>query len=103
MSQLLIYKDNIISKDIFRNIDQYLPADSLLVFNNTQCNQGTDSFQKETGAAIEVLCLEPLAPAEYELSFGSKEPVEWKCIIGNLKKWKSGIIKTTFNYKRKAV
>ena len=97
MSQLLIYKGDKISKDIFRNIDEYLPSDSLLVFNNTQGNtEHVFFFSKETGAAIEVFCLEPLSPVEYELSFSSKEPVEWKCIIGNLKKWKRGIINYNF-------
>ena len=95
LSQLLIYKDNKISKDIFRNIVQYLPSDSLLIFNNTRVIRARILFRKETGAIIEVLCLEPLDPVEYELAFGSKEAVEWKCIVGNLKKWKSGIIKTS--------
>ena len=101
LSKLLIFKDNLISSDIFRNIDQYLPPDSLLVFNNTRVIRARIIFRKETGAAIEVLCLEPLAPAEYSLSFGSKEPVEWKCIIGNLKKWKSGIVQTTYTFNGK--
>jgi S-adenosylmethionine:tRNA ribosyltransferase-isomerase len=101
LSKILIFKDNLISSDIFRNIDQYLPPDSLLVFNNTRVIRARIIFRKETGAAIEVLCLEPLTPAEYSLSFGSKEPVEWKCIIGNLKKWKSGIIQTTYTFNGK--
>ena len=58
-SQLLIYKDNKISKDTFRNIDKYLPSDTLLVFNNTRVIRARILFQKETGAIIEVLCLEP--------------------------------------------
>ena len=101
LSKLLIYKDNIISGDIFRNIDKYLPSGSLLVFNNTRVIRARIMFRKDTGAAIEVLCLEPLAPAEYSLSFGSKEPVEWKCMIGNLKKWKSGIVQTTYAFNGK--
>jgi S-adenosylmethionine:tRNA-ribosyltransferase-isomerase (queuine synthetase) len=99
MSKLLIYKDDKIASDIFRNIDEYLPPDSLLVFNNTRVIRARILFHKETGAVIEILCLEPVAPSDYALSFGSKEPVEWKCIIGNLKKWKSGILITTFIYK----
>lgn len=101
MSQLLIYKDNIISKDIFRNLDDYIPSGSLLVFNDTKVIQARILFTKKTGASIEVFCLEPLSPFEYELSFSSREPVEWKCLIGNLKKWKNGIISTTFKYKGK--
>ncbi|MCX6256174.1 MAG: S-adenosylmethionine:tRNA ribosyltransferase-isomerase [Bacteroidia bacterium] len=97
-SQLLVYKGNEISKDIFKNTGHYLPQDSLLVFNNTRVIRARILFRKESGAAIEILCLEPLSPFEYELSFGSKEPVEWKCIVGNLKKWKGGIIMSSFIY-----
>jgi S-adenosylmethionine:tRNA ribosyltransferase-isomerase len=96
LSRLLVYKDNIISGDIFRNIDKYIPAGSLLVFNDTRVIRARLIFRKETGALIEVLCLEPLAPSEYETAFGSKEPVEWKCILGNLKKWKKGIIRIPY-------
>jgi S-adenosylmethionine:tRNA ribosyltransferase-isomerase len=98
MSKLLIYKDDKITKDIFRNIVEYLPSDSLLVFNNTRVIRARILFKKETGASIEIMCLEPLEPSDYSLSLGSKEPVEWKCIIGNLKKWKSGELRTTFRY-----
>jgi S-adenosylmethionine:tRNA-ribosyltransferase-isomerase (queuine synthetase) len=97
-SQLLIYKENKIVKDTFRNIDEYLPPDSLLVFNNTRVIRARILFQKETGAVIEILCLEPIFPFDYSLSFGSKEPVEWKCIVGNLKKWKGGVLTTSFKY-----
>jgi S-adenosylmethionine:tRNA ribosyltransferase-isomerase len=97
-SQLLIYKENKISKDIFRNIVNYLPSDSLLVFNNTRVIRARLLFKKESGANIEILCLEPLVPSDYSLSFSSKESVEWKCIVGNLKKWKSGNLITTFIY-----
>jgi S-adenosylmethionine:tRNA ribosyltransferase-isomerase len=96
LSRLLVFKDNTISSDIFRNIDNYIPAGTLLVFNNTRVIRARLIFRKETGALIEVLCLEPLAPSEYETAFGSMEPVEWKCIVGNLKKWKKGLIRTTY-------
>jgi S-adenosylmethionine:tRNA ribosyltransferase-isomerase len=96
VSKLLIYRHGKISQDIFRNIDCDIPDESLLIFNNTRVIRARILFQKDTGAAIEVLCLEPLLPFEYELSFSSRTPVEWKCIIGNLKKWKSGIIVKAF-------
>jgi S-adenosylmethionine:tRNA ribosyltransferase-isomerase len=98
-SQLLIYKGDKIIKDTFKNIDEYLPADSLLVFNNTRVVRARILFQKETGANIEILCLEPLSPFDYSQSFGSKKSVEWKCMVGNLKKWKKGILATPFIYK----
>ena len=97
-SKLLIFKNDRISKDTFRKIDDYLPPGSLLVFNNTRVIRARILFQKTTGANIEILCLEPLSPFDYTLSFSSKEPVEWKCIVGNLKKWKSGILITVFKY-----
>ena len=98
-SKLLLYNKGVVSEDLFRNIADYLPDDSLLVFNNTKVIRARLLFRKETGAAIEIFCLEPLLPADYEQSFGSKNPVEWKCIVGNLKKWKSGTIALTFVFK----
>ena len=98
-SKLLLYNKGNISQDIFRNIADYIVSDSLLVFNNTRVIRARLLFRKETGAAIEIFCLEPLLPSGYEKSFGSLNPVEWKCIIGNLKKWKSGTIALKFFYK----
>jgi S-adenosylmethionine:tRNA ribosyltransferase-isomerase len=100
-SNLLLYINGNISADKFRNIDCHLPAGSLLVFNNTRVIRARLLFTKKTGAAIEVFCLEPLSPAEYQQSFITTKEVEWKCIIGNLKKWKAGTIDTQFNFKGK--
>jgi len=97
-SQLLVYKNDKIIKDTFRNLDDYLPSGSLLVFNNSRVIRARILFQKETGAVIEILCLEPLSPADYSLSFGSKKSVEWKCIVGNVKKWKDDILTLPFKY-----
>ena len=99
LSKLLVMKGGLISKDTFRNIGDHIPEGSLLVFNNSKVIRARLLFGKDTGAVIEVLCLEPLDPAEYETSFSSNGPVEWKCIVGNLKKWKKGRIKLSFNYK----
>jgi S-adenosylmethionine:tRNA ribosyltransferase-isomerase len=100
-SKLLLYEKGNISEDIFKNIADHLPSDSLLVFNNTKVIRARLLFRKETGAAIEIFCLEPLLPADYEQSFSSVNPVEWKCIAGNLKKWKSGSISSRFIIKGK--
>jgi S-adenosylmethionine:tRNA ribosyltransferase-isomerase len=96
MAKLLIYKDGQISTDIFKSVHKYLPSDSLLVFNNTKVIRARLYFRKDSGAAIEILCLEPVEPSDYAQSFSSKGDVEWKCIVGNLKKWKSGLIKLVF-------
>jgi S-adenosylmethionine:tRNA ribosyltransferase-isomerase len=98
MSKLLYYNNGKISQDIFRNIEDLIPVDSLLVFNNTSVIRARILFKKETGTTIEVFCLEPLLPEVYDNAFKSDSPVEWKCIIGNLKKWKSGIIKKNFEH-----
>lgn len=98
-SRMLIYNKGIISSDVFRNIDKYVPENSLLVFNNTRVIRARMLFRKDTGAVIEVFCLEPLMPFDYQQAFMAKEQSEWKCLIGNLKKWKSGLIKKSFNYK----
>ncbi len=98
-SQLLLYNKGIISKDVFYHIHKYLPENSILVFNNTRVIRARLLFQKDTGASIEVFCLEPLYPREYETVFSSEGPVEWKCLIGNLKKWKRGIITSGFKHR----
>ncbi|MCU0472454.1 MAG: S-adenosylmethionine:tRNA ribosyltransferase-isomerase [Bacteroidales bacterium] len=98
-SQLLLYNKGNISRDKFKNITKYLPAESLLVFNNTKVIRARLIFKKDTGANIEVFCLEPFKTADYQKSFSSIAPVEWKCMIGNLKKWKNGILTSGFQYR----
>jgi len=100
-SKLLIYDDNDISSDVFSNLETHIPGDSLLVFNNTRVIRARILFKKKSGAGIEILCLEPLTPGSYETSFASTRPVEWKCIIGNLKKWKNGALAMRFVLKDK--
>lgn len=91
-SKLLVYDGNNISSDTFTNLDSHIPEHSLLVFNNTRVIRARLLFRKKSGAIIEIFCLEPLVPSVYEKSFVSKGPVEWKCIIGNLRKWKTGTL-----------
>lgn len=89
-SKLLVYRNGEISEDIFLNAVSHLPEHALLVYNNTKVIHARLLFQKSTGAQIEVFCLEPLAPFDYALSLGSTEGCSWKCMVGNLKKWKQG-------------
>jgi S-adenosylmethionine:tRNA ribosyltransferase-isomerase len=95
-SRLLILKQHTFSDGLFVDICDHIPSGSLLVFNNSKVIKARLLFGKETGAVIEVLCLDPLFPDGYDLSLGSTGPVEWKCIVGNLKKWKKGKIRTAF-------
>lgn len=96
-SRLLLFDGINISSDVFRNLYRYISSGSLLVFNNTRVIRARLLFQKKSGAGIEILCLEPLSPSSYEMSFSSCVPVEWKCIIGNLKKWKNGVLSLKFH------
>jgi len=89
-SKLLVYRNGQVSEDHFYNVGNYIPAHSLLVYNNTRVIQARLVFHKESGARIEVFCLEPIAPHDYQLSLGSQTGCTWKTMIGNLKKWKEG-------------
>lgn len=89
-SQLLVYKNGKITDSHFQSIADYLPADSLMVYNNTKVIQARMFFQKSTGAQIEIFCLDPYLPHDYNLIFQSTDKCSWHCMIGNLKKWKDG-------------
>lgn len=91
-SKLLLYKDGQVSESVFKHIADYLPAGSLLVYNNTRVIQARLLFQKVTGARIEVFCLEPAEPHDYALIFQQTERCSWICLVGNLKKWKDGLL-----------
>ncbi len=96
-SKLLVLKNDSFFEDKFLNIDNFLDNNSLIVFNNTKVIQARLNFEKETGAKIEIFCLEPHLPIDYQLSFQTKNSVQWKCIVGNAKKWKSGKVYKMFN------
>lgn len=89
-SKLLLYRQGEVSEDTFYNLPDYLPAGALMVFNNTRVIQARLHFHKSTGALIEVFCLEPHTPKDYQLSFTTTRKVTWTCLVGNLKKWKEG-------------
>ena len=78
-----------ISQDIYKNIDAHLPADSLLIFNNTKVIKARIRFQKSSGGIIEIFCLEPYEEInEYSHVMNKKASVRWKCMIGGVSKWK---------------
>lgn len=92
-SKLLIYRKGEVTEDIFTSLPEHLPKDALMVFNNTKVIQARLHFRKETGAQIEVFCLEPTAPSDYVLMFQQTRQCSWLCLVGNLKKWKNGELK----------
>lgn len=97
-SKLLVYNDGIIQEDIYQNIAEFLPANSLLIFNNTKVIPARILFQKPTGGIIEIFCLEPYeANNDYSSIMSKKEKVRWKCMIGGAGKWKEGPLAKQFN------
>ncbi len=95
-AKLLLYRGGVISQDVFRNVGAALPEGALLVFNNTKVIRARIIMHKPSGARIEVFCLEPAAPADYERAFAVKGSCEWHCMAGNLKKWKDGPLEMDF-------
>jgi len=103
-SKLLIYSDRIIKEDNFKNLANYLPENSLLIFNETRVIQARLLFRKKTGAMIELFCLHPVSPTqELQSAFEQKSGVEWTCLVGNSKRWKSGKLVKTIHYSGQAV
>ena len=91
-SKLLHYKNGKVCEYVFRDLPDLLPANALMVFNDTKVVPARLHFQRETGAHIEIFCLEPVTPPEYNTAFAASEETTWKCVIGNAKKWKEGIL-----------
>lgn len=88
-SRLLVYKKGMISEDIYRNIEKYLPDQTTLVFNDTRVIKSRILFPKTTGAVIEIFCLEPYEQfIDYETLFQQRGSSLWKCMIGKAGKWR---------------
>src|SRR5215467_12435703 len=92
-SSLLVYNRGNIQQDIYRNISNYIPSHSLMLFNNTRVIEARLLFQKETGGIIEIFCLEPADEyTDVHAAMTQTESVLWKCLIGGASKWKHGLI-----------
>lgn len=98
-SKLLVYKHGLVSEDVFYHLPTYLPTGALMVFNNTKVIQARMHFRKSTGALIEIFLMEPAAPVDYEQIFQTRGHCSWRCMIGNLKKWKDGPLHREFDIK----
>ena len=87
--KLLIYKDKQISEGVFSDVEKMLAPDTLMVVNDTKVIPARLEFFTENGARIEIFCLEPHLPADYDSNFASRSECQWKCLAGNLKRWKN--------------
>lgn len=96
-SKLLLYDKGEVKEDVFSNLHKYIPQGMLMVFNNTRVIRARMRFRKETGAQIEVFCLEPESPADYQQIFQETEQCVWQCLVGNSNRWKEGALTQTVN------
>jgi S-adenosylmethionine:tRNA ribosyltransferase-isomerase len=93
-SKLLICNQGRVSQDIFSNLSAHLPSGSIVIFNETRVIHARLQFRKATGSAIEIFCLEPLAPfRDHQQALQQKGQADWLCLVGGSKRWKGGLLK----------
>lgn len=91
--KLLCYKvGGEISEGHFYDVPAVLPEKAMLVYNNTRVINARLRFRKATGSTIEIFCLEPVAPCDYQLIFQTTQSCTWLCLVGNSKRWKQGLL-----------
>lgn len=90
--KLLLHRNDSLSDHTFKELPGLLPADAMMVFNNTRVINARLKMTKPSGAQIEIFCLEPFMPADYEQNFGSRHSCSWQALVGNSKRWKEGAL-----------
>lgn len=102
--KLLCYKvGGEISEGHFYDVPAVLPEKAMLVYNNTRVINARLRFRKSTGSTIEIFCLEPVAPCDYQLIFQTTQSCTWLCLVGNSKRWKQGPLTQEIEVDGKAV
>jgi S-adenosylmethionine:tRNA ribosyltransferase-isomerase len=92
-SKLLVWRGGMTGESHYSDIADWLPAPSLLVFNNSKVIAARLLFQKPSGGIIEIFCLEPGdAISGIPRAMMAKEKIQWKCLIGGASKWKKGML-----------
>lgn len=93
-SKLLIYnkEKDTITDSVFHQLPDFLDENHWIVFNDSKVIHARLRVHNATGAAIEIFCLEPLAPStDPAVAFTLTGSVTWKCMVGNARKWKHPI------------
>ena len=93
--KLLVFDQQHTCEKHFYDIPQLLPENSLLIYNNTRVINARLRFRKATGSTIEIFCLEPVSPHDYQLIFQTTDTCTWLCLVGNSKRWKEGALTQT--------
>lgn len=96
-SKLLIYKNNNITESVFNSLPDFLPGNSLLLFNDTKVINARILFETSAGKTVEVFCLEPANAVDIQVAFQTKKNIEWLCLVGNLKAWKDSFLTIRLN------
>jgi S-adenosylmethionine:tRNA ribosyltransferase-isomerase len=90
-SKLLVYKNSKITHAQFLHLDEYLPSNSTLFFNNTKVIPARLHFQKQTGADIEIFLLNPVWPSSLvAVAMEAQSTSHWHVVVGNAKRWTEG-------------
>jgi S-adenosylmethionine:tRNA ribosyltransferase-isomerase len=98
-SKLLIFRNQIITENIFKNLDTCLEQDAILVFNDTKVIHARLNFKTSTSKNIEIFCLEPHTQyQDMAIAMSRKAVSRWNCLVGNLKQWKEEKLAITTNH-----
>lgn len=92
---LSLTSDKKIEEKYFYDLPEMLDSNTFLILNDTKVVHARLLFQKESGSVIEIFCLEPMNK-DIQLAYAQKGSCEWKCLIGNNKKWKQETISSSF-------
>ncbi|MDO4510815.1 MAG: S-adenosylmethionine:tRNA ribosyltransferase-isomerase [Bacteroidales bacterium] len=87
----------------FYDVPALLPEKAMLVYNNTRVINARLRFRKATGSTIEIFCLEPVVPGDYQLIFQTTQSCTWLCLVGNSKRWKQGTLTQEITVDGKAI
>lgn len=88
-SKLLIWQNDQISESRFSGLADFIPENTLMVFNDTKVINARIRFQKPSGSVIEIFCLEPAGKiTEYSRVLSQTAICRWKCFVGGASKWK---------------
>ena len=91
LSSLLKWEKGELTHGVFPQVVNWLPERATLILNETKVIPARLYFRKETGAVIEIFCLDPVGQ-DHQLAMSSTSETIWRCLIGGAKKWKDGIL-----------
>jgi S-adenosylmethionine:tRNA ribosyltransferase-isomerase len=92
-SRLLCYEKGDIQDKKYCELDNLLPEESWLVFNQTKVVPARIMFEKNTGGLIEIFCLSPDSSlGDMSMVMQKTSSIQMQCLVGGASKWKSGTV-----------